>query len=200
MRRARRRDDLISHLIDEGCNDREILGECVTFAAAGMVTTREFITVAAWHLFTDDELRQRYRTGDERERFALLHEILRLEPVVGDLFRRTTADVRVGGTTIPSGALVDIGVTAANSDATAVGPEPQSVCPGRPLADGVGDAVLSFGDGAHRCPGAYIAIQESDIFLSRLFAQPGLRMTRPPEVRLRPEIAAYEVVRLIVEV
>ncbi|WP_449350719.1 hypothetical protein [Streptomyces shaanxiensis] len=35
-------DDLISHLLAEGCSDAEILGECLTFAAAGMVTTREF--------------------------------------------------------------------------------------------------------------------------------------------------------------
>lgn len=56
-RRRNRRDDLISHLIGEGCNKAEILGECVTFAAAGMVTTREFITVAAWHLLTDESLR-----------------------------------------------------------------------------------------------------------------------------------------------
>ena len=59
---------------------------------------------------------------------------------------------------------------------------------------------LSFGDGAHRCPGAYIAIQETDIFLSKLFALEGLRMVHEPEVRIRPEIAAYELVGLVVEV
>ena len=119
---------------------------------------------------------------------------------MGNLFRHTTADVRLGDITIPEGALVDVGITAANTDAAAVGDDPQSVCPGRPLTGGAGDAVLSFGDGPHRCPGAYIAIQESDIFLSKLFAMPGLRLVRAPEVRLREEIGAYEVVGLIVEV
>jgi cytochrome P450 len=38
--RRRQRDDLISHLLSDGCSDAEILGECLTFAAAGMVTTR----------------------------------------------------------------------------------------------------------------------------------------------------------------
>jgi cytochrome P450 len=33
-RRRQRRDDLISHLIDEGCTNAEILGECITFGAA----------------------------------------------------------------------------------------------------------------------------------------------------------------------
>jgi cytochrome P450 len=200
-RRRNRRDDLISHLIDDGCTNPEILGECVTFAAAGMVTTREFITVAAWHLFTDDDLRARYLAGEEKERVAVLHEILRLEPVVGNLARWTTADVRLGDVTIPAGARVDIGVAAANVDPAAVGEDPGSVCPGRSLGEGVADSGLSFGDGAHRCPGAYIAIQETDIFLAKLFALPGLRMIREPKVRIREELASYELVglRLVVD-
>jgi cytochrome P450 len=198
VRRNERRDDLISHLIDEGCNNGEILGECVTFAAAGMITTREFITLVAWHLFTDDELRLAYVEGDEKSRVAILHEILRLEPVVSNLARWTTADIELAGAdgpvTIPAGARVDVGVAAANLDPAAVGDEPGQVCPARTMADGVGDAGLSFGDGPHRCPGAYIAIQETDIFLTNLFALPGLRMVQAPEVRIRPEIASYELV------
>jgi cytochrome P450 len=193
-RRRRRRDDLISHLIDEGCTNAEILGECVTFAAAGMITTREFITLVAWHLFTDDELRLAYVEGEEKDRIAILHEILRLEPVVANLARTTTADVRVGSVTIPAGARVDVGVAAANLDTDVMGANPGAVCPGRPMADGVGDAGLSFGDGPHRCPGAYIAIQETDTFLTRLFALPGLRMVQEPTVRIRPEIASYELI------
>jgi cytochrome P450 len=199
-RKSRRRDDLISHLLDEGCTHADILGECVTFAAAGMITTREFITVAAWHLFTTPELRERYAAGVEKERVAILHEILRLEPVVANLARHTTTDIPLGDVTIPAGARVDVGVAAANIDPAAVGDDAESVCPARPLADGVGDAGLSFGDGAHRCPGAYIAIQETDIFLSKLFALPGLRMVQAPTVQIRPEIASYEVTGLLVTV
>jgi cytochrome P450 len=203
-RRKERRDDLISHLIDEGCTNGEILGECVTFAAAGMVTTREFITLVAWHLFTDDALRAAYTEGDEKERVAILHEILRLEPVVANLARWTTAEHTVPGpdgpVTIPAGARLDIGVAAANLDAAAVGERPGALCPARPLGDGVGDAGLSFGDGPHRCPGAYIAIQETDIFISKLFTLPGLRMVGTPTVGLRPEIASYELTGLTVTV
>jgi cytochrome P450 len=191
-RRKERRDDLISHLIDEGCTNGEILGECVTFAAAGMITTREFITLVAWHLLTDESLRQAYVDGEEKERIAILHEILRLEPVVASLARRTTAELPLGAVTIPADVRVDIGVAAANLDTDAVGADPGAVCPARPLGDGVGDAGLSFGDGAHRCPGAYIALQETDIFLTKLFAMPGLRMLQEPTVGIRPEIASYE--------
>jgi len=194
-RRRERRDDLISHLIGEGCSKPEILGECVTFAAAGMVTTREFITVAAWHLFADDELRVAYLEGDEKQRHAILHEILRLEPVVANLARTATADIPLGEVTIPAGARVDIGVAAANLDPAVAGADPGAVCPGRPMAEG-----LSFGDGPHRCPGSYIAIQETDIFLTRLFAMPGLRMTQAPTVRIRPDIASYELTGLRLQV
>ncbi len=203
-RRKQRRDDLISHLLDEGCTAPEVLGECVTFGAAGMVTTREFITVAAWHLFTDDDLRAAYVEGDEPSRYAMLHEILRLEPVVADLFRYATADIELTGpdgpVTIPAGAKVDVRIAAANVDPAAVGDSPTELCPARRVADGVDDAGLSFGDGPHRCPGAPIAIQETDIFLTTLFALPGLRMVHEPTVRIRPEIASYELVGLEVTV
>jgi cytochrome P450 len=203
-RRRQRRDDLISHLLDEGCTATEVLGECVTFGAAGMITTREFITLAAWHLFTDDDLRSAYLAGDESARYAVLHEILRLEPVVADLFRYATADIELTGpdgmVMIPAGAKVDLGIAAANLDPAAVGDDPTRLCPARPVADGVGEAGLSFGDGPHRCPGSSIAIQETDIFLTTLFALPGLRMTQEPTVRIRSEIASYELVGLKIAV
>ncbi|GGM09412.1 cytochrome P450 [Dactylosporangium sucinum] len=195
-RRRQRRDDLISHLIDEGCRDGEILGEVITFAAAGMITTREFINLAAWHMFTDDGLRRRYREAAEPERFAILHELLRLEPVVGNLKRRTTAELRLPGgdetVTVPAGALVDVAVSTANLDPAAMGERPAEVCPARPVDSGVAPAGLSFGDGPHRCPGAHVAIQEADIFLTRLLALPGVRMVRAPRVAIKPDISGYE--------
>jgi cytochrome P450 len=201
-RRRQRRDDLISHLLDEGCTSAEILGECVTFGAAGMITTREFITLAAWHMFTNDDLRAAYVGGDEPSRVALLHEILRLEPVVATLARWTTAELPVpdgdGTVVIPAGAPVEIAIGDANLDVGTVGAEPTRVCPGRQLADGASDAVLSFGDGPHRCPGAHIAIQETNIFLTKLFALPDVRMVREPTVRLRADIESYELKGLIV--
>ncbi|WP_188187834.1 cytochrome P450 [Nonomuraea sp. SYSU D8015] len=192
------RDDLISHLISEGCTAAEILGECLTFAAAGMVTTREFICVAAWHLFTDETLLERYRAADEPGRLAILHEILRLEPVVGRLRRRTTAELDLPGAdgpvTVPPGALIDVLVDAANTDPLAVGAEPLSVCPGRAVDGGSANAAaLSFGDGPHRCPGAGIAILETDVFLSRLFALDGVRMAAHPRVSFNNDIGGYEI-------
>ncbi|NKY54777.1 cytochrome P450 [Nocardia flavorosea] len=201
-RRVRRRDDLISHLLDEGCSSVEILGECITFAAAGMVTTREYITVAAWHLFTDEPLRDRYRTAEEPERIAILHEILRLEPVVAHLLRRTTAPVELPGdgrsVTVDPGQLIDIDIAATNTDRAAVGDSPLTLCLARPRTDATAP-VLSFGDGPHKCPGATIAIVETDIFLSKLLAMPGVRLHSPPRVGANDAIGGYTLRNMIVE-
>lgn len=197
-------DDVISHLVQLGRNEREILTECVTYGAAGMVTTREFICVAAWHMLEQPELRRRYLMAGEEERHAILHEILRLEPVAGHLFRRPTADLLLtnkDGTTtvIAAGDLIDIDVSAANLDPTVVGDEPLQVCPGRPLVgDRVPEMMLSFGDGHHRCPGAYLAIQESDIFLQRLFAIDGLHLVSGPDLSFSDLTGGYELRRMVV--
>ena len=79
--------DVISQLLQQDFSDLEILTEALTYAAAGMATTREFVTVAAWHLLDEPELRTRYLAAERAEREAILHEILRLEPVVGELRR-----------------------------------------------------------------------------------------------------------------
>ena len=94
-----------------------------------MVTTREFICVAAWHMLEHPELRARYLAGGEEERYAILHEILRLEPVAGHLHRRATADLALehNGTTytIPAGALINLHINATNTDMDVVGEQPE---------------------------------------------------------------------------
>lgn len=198
--RARRRaprEDVISHLIQQGYRDAEILTECVTYGAAGMVTTREFIAVAAWHMLEQSALRARFLQAGADEREAILHEILRVEPVVGHLYRRAVADVSIesdGGTiTIPAGDLIDLHIYAANADETVVGAQPLAICPGRALqAERAAPAMLSFGDGHHRCPGAYLAIQETDIFLQRLLALDGLRIEHGPALSWSDLTAGYD--------
>ncbi|MFF8449660.1 cytochrome P450 [Streptomyces leeuwenhoekii] len=195
--RRREHDDLISHLIGEGCSDAEILGECLTFAAAGMVTTREFVSLAAWHLFTDAGLLDHYRSADESGRLAVLQEILRLEPVVGRLRRRAVSALELptddGPLAVRPGEVVELHLDDTNTDPRAVGRAPLCVRPGRAMESGAGPAGLSFGDGPHRCPGAHIALLETDVFLSRLFALDGIRMTAPPRVSFKDVIGGYEI-------
>ncbi|QCB93369.1 cytochrome P450 [Cellulomonas shaoxiangyii] len=198
-RRRRRRDDLISRLLDDGFSDLDILTECVTYAAAGMVTTRELMTVAVWHLLDDDALLARYRAADREGRVAVLDEVLRLEPVIGHLLRRTTAPLRLEGpggpVELPAGALVDIDVRAVNADAGTVGDDPLALRPARPLPRTVPPALLSFGDGHHKCPGAPLALVESEIFVSALVRH-DLAASGPPRVRWNDVSQGYDLAAL----
>jgi cytochrome P450 len=160
---------VISHLLDQGYSNREILTECLTYGAAGMATTREFIVMAAWHLFEREDLRRSFLESDEQARIALLEEILRLEPVVGALYRRAERELTLEGEggpmVIPAGALVKVDVRAANTDPAVAGPCPFKVDARRVVeASKASDSLMSFGDGPHRCPGAAVALQETAIF------------------------------------
>ncbi len=198
--RARRRqpqDDLISHLISREYSNLAILTECITFAAAGMVTTREFICAAAWHLLEDPELHATYTGGDQAARTRLLHEILRVEPVVGTLHRRTTAPLSITlegySVTIPAGDLVEVDIHASNDDPTCVAAPADVVWPDRARTSGVKPYGLSFGDGIHMCPGAFIAIEETDIFLTRLLSLEQLQLVQEPELGRNEVVQGYEI-------
>jgi cytochrome P450 len=208
--RARRKNpqnDVISYLLTRDYTDLEILTECIVYGVAGMATTREFILTALWHLVENPRLRQRMLVGEQEERYAILHEILRLEPIVGHIFRRTTDElsfVSEGRTmTAPAGTLIDINLFGTNVDPHMTGESGLAVCPARPLTSEQGkvpEPVMSFGDGYHRCPGAYIAIQESDIFLRKLLAIETLKIEKLPDVVYNETVSGYEVNNFIVSV
>lgn len=169
------RTDIVSHLLAEGYSRTSILIECVTYGTAGMVTTREFVVMAAWHLLESPPLLERYLAAEQPERLAILEEIIRLEPVVGHLYRRVQEPVEISDGderwTIPPGDLVDVCVRATNTDPEAVGPDPLDLCPGRGMPSGTGGSGLTFGDGAHKCPGQPLALLETDALLVRLLAE-----------------------------
>lgn len=195
MSRKTPRADVISHLVAKGYNDLEILIECLTYGAAGMATTREFICAAAWHLLEDPALRAEYLHGDQQARHRLLHELLRLEPVASTLWRRAATELRVedGGETyvIPAGSPIVLDIRTANIDPAAVGDQALEACPHRPLPTGVQAQIASFGDGPHRCPGAFLAIEETDLFLHRLMQLP-VKMTGTPKMTFNENLKSYE--------
>ncbi|WP_369805430.1 cytochrome P450 [Sphingobium sp. EM0848] len=194
-RRKQRKDDVISHLIDQGYNGREILTECLVYGAAGMATTREFIVMAAWHMLGNDEIRTAFLEGDEGDRIGLLEEILRLEPVVGYIYRRLHEDLPTADGSaqhVRKGDAVAIDVRAANTDAAAFGACPMQVQPGRKVSAKYGNAGLAFGDGEHRCPGAQVALQETCLFLERLMQVPGLKLERAPDLAWNRLVTGYE--------
>jgi len=203
-RKEEAREDVISHLIDQEYSDLEILIECITYGAAGMVTTREFIQIAAWHFLENPDLKEIYLASSRQERHQLLEEILRLEPVVGNLFRRATTsiDLTIDGRsiTISQDDVIELHIRDINIDETVTGEEALAICPGRLLAKRAQPPVMGFGYGAHRCPGAFIAIQESDIFLQRLLTLPNLRLDGQPEISYVDLIKGYEITNFFVVV
>ena len=204
-RKQQPKDDLISYLISQNYKDWEIFTECVTYGAAGMVTTREFIALALWHLMAQPHLRERYLVAGEEERHAMLHEVLRLEPIASQLKRRMTEDVTLTHNgqsfTLRAGALVQIDVQAVNADASVVGERALALCPARDMHKSVVmPSVMGFGDGHHRCPGAYVALQETDVLLQRLLRLNGLRIEREPDVNWNSTVSGYELHNFIIAV
>ena len=192
--RARRlapRADVISHLLSEGYGDGDILIECFMYGAAGMVTTREFATMAGWRLMERPDLRARFVAGDLAARTAMLEEILRLEPVVGAIYRKRGPDAGEGGCPIPHGELAAVDVRAANSDPAVYGDDALQLNMDRDLPRGCATG-LAFGDGVHRCPGAQVALQETAIFLGALLAHEEVQLERAPTVGWNPLITGYE--------
>jgi len=193
-RRMQRQEDVISRLLDEGRTAKQILVECLTFGLAGMTTTREFIIMAAWHLFENHDLRQRFLNGDDADKTAILREVLRLEPLASMIGRRTT-DVVTGVTPepIPAGTRLSLHIRAANVDEAHVGACPLTLDPDRAQRFKVNDTYLSFGAGEHFCPGRNVALSEASVFLDRLLRVPGVRLVRAPDIHfLPPLLGTYE--------
>lgn len=193
VRRETPRDDVISTLIGVGYSDKSILIECMTYATAGMLTTREFIVAAAWYLFERPDVRQRFLAGDEKTQLGILYEILRLEPVAGMIHRRATEDwTGPNGEQVKAGDILAIDIRAVNTDESAVGPCPFSFDDSRIGGNLVKGTWLSFAEGPHRCPGNLIAIHETRYFLDRLFRVPGIRLVKPPTVGWFAPVKGYE--------
>ncbi|WP_327392654.1 cytochrome P450 [Streptomyces sp. NBC_01186] len=111
-----------------------------------------------------------------------LDELLRHgSPVSTATFRYTKEAITLGGTEIPAGAPVLVGIGAANRDPGRF-PEPDQLDLGREDATG----HLSFGHGIHRCVGAPLARAEAEIALRKVLTRfPGLRLAVPPEQLVR---------------
>ncbi|QIG79648.1 cytochrome P450 [Stakelama tenebrarum] len=197
-RRKERRDDVISHLIDEGYSDRAILIECMTYGAAGMVTTREFIVMVAWHLFERPDLVERYLASDDDGQIAILQEILRLEPVAAMVHRRATEAIETPNGELEAGALVALDIRASNTDAASVGACPFAIDPDRAERVKGNGNFLSFGDGGHTCPGWQVALHETRIFIDALMRVPGLKLERAPDMTWNSALMSYELRNAIV--
>jgi cytochrome P450 len=200
--RARRKapqDDVISRLIAEKYSEKAILIDAMTLCGAGMQTTREFISLVAWHMLDNADLRRQFLDGDHDAKMAILEEILRLEPIVSTLYRRAPDDVAgKAAETYAPGRTYAVSLRHANIDPAAVGACPFALDPARKERQKDQGAFLSFGNGMHRCPGSPLAMNETLAFVDRLLRVPGVRLASTPKVRWVALLATFEISDVLV--
>lgn len=108
------------------------------------------------------------------------------------VFRRTTREVEIAGTTIPANALVWSLVGAAGHDTTHF-ERPEEFDVRRPNAA----EHLSFGKGRHFCLGAPLARLEARLALQQLYARlPGLRLVPEQELVYKPVLKNFILERM----
>jgi cytochrome P450 len=198
-RRGNPRDDVMSYMVQNNYSRKGMLIEVMTYAGAGVSTTREFMVLAAWQLCDHPELKERFLAGTEEEQFAIIEELLRLDPIAGYLYRRPVSDVPDSTEgPIEKGQLLAVNIRGVNSDESVVGECPYEIDPDRAKRQQVVGSWLSFGDGPHRCPGSQVALHESRIFLDRLLRVPGFRLAKPPKIGWSMSTQGYELREAIV--
>jgi cytochrome P450 len=183
-RRQQPQTDVISHMLQHNAPTIAIMAECVTYSIAGMTTTRELTALALWHCMCRPDLRA-IMTGDDREaRFRLLYEIIRVEPVIGELHRRTQTDLAIESEgqaiTIPAGSLIHFHIHDINTDARVVGEKP---------------ALLGLERSLEKrtpCPGEFLAIAQVDTLVHRLLKIDSLRIEREPSHHFNPTVGTNE--------
>ena len=163
-RSRRRRDDLLSGLLDAAEGDdrltpEEIVGVLILLVGAGIETT--MLTLGnAWHAaWRHPEQRARAFGGRIAD---WVEETLRWDPPSQAIARTTTEDVELHGVTIPADARVLLLVGAANRD-PAVFADPDRFDLDRDTG-----ASLAFGNGRHHCLGMNLGRLEARIALGAL--------------------------------
>jgi len=137
-------------------------------------------------LLRDPALKQRY-LADPTIRGSVIQELLRHETPEQFVVRAATADIEVGGETIPDETAVMLMIGAANRDPS-VFPDPSRFDVDR---DNLVKQI-AFGGGIHTCIGSALAMAQGEAAITTLFQ-------RYPDARLDGEVefAHTEFLRVI---
>lgn len=187
-RRDSPRDDIISDLVTKEVDGTpldtpELLSVLDQLLVAGNETTTSAIGASVVRLAQEPELVELLASEPGKcDNFA--EEILRHESPVQGLFRMTTEDVEVGGTTIPQGSLVNLRYGSANRDET------RFDCPEDFKVDRKNaSSHLAFGAGIHHCIGAQLARREIAIAVRELTARlKDIRLVNPGQISHTPSV------------
>ncbi len=176
-------DDLISSFIvadldGRRLTDHELQWMLLLLLLGGNETSTALLTNVVWRLL-EDRSRWDAVSADPALVDVAVEESLRHDPPVLGLFRTPTRDVAMHGVTIPEKAKVMVCFGSANHD-PGVFTDPEEYRLDRPLEET--KRHLTFGFGAHYCPGAALARLEARISLRLLLDHlPDLRLGGSPE-------------------
>jgi cytochrome P450 len=141
---------------------REMVSIILILLVAGNDSTALAMTSAMHRLVTTPGLQDRLRADPGRIP-NFIEEVLRLEAPVQGLYRRALADIEIGGTPIPKGAIVVLRFGAANRDPAQFA-DPDALDAGRSNAR----SHLAFGAGPHFCLGNQLSRGELRIAFATL--------------------------------
>ncbi len=158
-------------------SDRELRDELMTALVAGHETTASQLAWAFERLARDRQvtatLVDEIDAGESDEYLtAVVHEILRLKPVLPNAEPRLTKEpVTIGGFTYPAGVALLASAYLVHHDPE-IYPDPYRFRPERFVGNPPGTYTwLPFGGGRRRCLGASFALQEMKIVLRSAFSR-----------------------------
>jgi len=139
-------------------NDQRLMREVATYLQGGTHTAAQTVTNALDLMF---DAQASGRIPDAIARCAdsmlysqkVVHETLRLRPTTPKIRRRAEADTVVAGRQVPADAVVILDAYTGNRDTSVFGPDAAEFNPDREVDSPAPRWVLSFGAGAHQCPG-----------------------------------------------
>jgi cytochrome P450 len=178
-RRAERRDDLMSALLDaeidgERLSQQELLGFCFVLIVAGNDTTTNLIANGAVLLARAPEQRRRL-SADPSLIPGAVEEMLRCESPAQALPRRLTRDVELHGQTLPAGSELKLVWGAANRDEREF-ENPERFDVSRDIK-----RQLAFGQGVHFCLGSNLARLEARVAFEELLGRiPAYELSSEP--------------------
>ena len=189
---ARRRadpsgDDILALLVQasgDSLTDEELRDELMTLLIAGHETTATALAWAFERLTRHPGILARLRDGDPAYLDAVIKETLRVRPVVMEVGRDLTQDMRIGGWELPAGTRVMSSIALVQK-AENHWSDPRAFRPERFL-DGPGPAPytwIPFGGGPRRCIGASFATTEMAAIIPLVLRHFDLAPDRPEPER-----------------